>query len=418
MKWTGKIMPFCAICAGVLLVACGDTKQSGNRVIEIGAALAHPVELAVADYFSKIRYIPLETTDSCLIGKAPDVRIVGDQIMITTALKQCLLFDKATGRFLRQIGHVGNDPGGYKDVNCIVDEEGSRLLFHGWGHDLIGYDTNGNYLGKVEVPAITETPLTDYFCLNTDTLLGYFPNMDGSERKRILYFREDGEQLAVLPNEQSCPTFEIASISVWMGEKAVEMLGPPALRGVLFLVGKDPETNNISYMDNSPFWRLGGDTYFKELFNDTIYKVKGTTLVPELFFNADELSWSYQDRFQVDKSKNIFISRVLDSDNKLFFFLTTDVYTDKRQNYNAVFDKETGDVRVSSYEKGLTDNLTNFLPVQPSSVSSSGEYVSLLKYDQIVEWFDKHPGAACPEALEHLRHTDEEQNPVVVLLSE
>ena len=49
------------------------------------------------------------------------------------------------------IGHVGKDPGGYRNVDCLVDELNGRLLFNGWGHDLISYNLDGNYIGKIEL---------------------------------------------------------------------------------------------------------------------------------------------------------------------------------------------------------------------------------------------------------------------------
>ena len=97
------------------------------------------------------RYVPLETRDDCLVGSSPDIKLLDKYILITSANRQCLLFDKATGKFKCQIGHVGKDPGGYRNVDCLVDELNGRLLFNGWGHDLISYNLDGNYIGKIEL---------------------------------------------------------------------------------------------------------------------------------------------------------------------------------------------------------------------------------------------------------------------------
>lgn len=58
----------------------------------------------------------METNDSCLIGMSPSVNILQDKLLVTTGQDQCFLFDKATGRFLTSVGHVGNDPEGYSTL--------------------------------------------------------------------------------------------------------------------------------------------------------------------------------------------------------------------------------------------------------------------------------------------------------------
>ena len=128
-----------------------ENEEASKRVIEVGKAISSPAELKASDYFDEIRYVPLETRDDCLVGSSPDIKLLDKYILITTANRQCLLFDKATGKFKCQIGHVGKDPDGYRNVDCLVDELNGRLLFNGWGHDLISYNLDGNYIGKIEL---------------------------------------------------------------------------------------------------------------------------------------------------------------------------------------------------------------------------------------------------------------------------
>ena len=138
-------------------MATGVSKMVRNSVtayVEKDLELARTVmkdDDEIDDYFDEIRYVPLETRDDCLVGSSPDIKLLDKYILITSANRQCLLFDKATGKFKCQIGHVGKDPGGYRNVDCLVDELNGRLLFNGWGHDLISYNLDGNYIGKIEL---------------------------------------------------------------------------------------------------------------------------------------------------------------------------------------------------------------------------------------------------------------------------
>ena len=407
----------CLLGIGALAGGCaGPSGQVDTGVISVGQAIASPEELKASDYFKEIRYVPLETTDDCLIGEAPDVKLTEDYILITTR-RQCLLFDKATGKFVRSIGHRGNDPGGYSDANARVDEPNGRLLFAGWNHDWLVYGLDGNYQGKIESPALSEEAYpADCFAVNKDTLIGYFPNTQGTEKNRILYFSEAGERLGVLPNRESCPSFKINSMSVWQGEEAMEVFGP-ALRSAIYMEGRDRETASLYFPNSAPFWRTGDDIYFMELYNDTIYRSEGIGLVPCLRFDRGDLTWRYADRFRKEAGEGILIPHVLDSERLLFGIAITDIYDeDSRQTYAIAFDKRSGMTRAGLYEEGIKDDLTGFLPIRLMAVSSSGEFAGLHAAVDIRKWFDEHGDAAKADALTNLAGLGEEDNPVVVLL--
>ena len=97
-----QIKPFIGLSVLFLSVffSCGQTKKTeGLEVIPIEAAYLHPTTLKASDYFRKIRYVPLETNDHALVGSDPVVWISGDRLIVSSNQKQCLSFDKATGRF-------------------------------------------------------------------------------------------------------------------------------------------------------------------------------------------------------------------------------------------------------------------------------------------------------------------------------
>jgi len=406
--------------AGFLLLSCVQKEKIDNRVIDVASAMSTPVELKASDYYKKVRYIPLETNDSSLVGPDVSLQVLRNTILITTSQKQCLLFDKSSGKFLRTIGHVGNDPGGYRDVLCRVDEPGNRLFFPGWKNDIIVYDLNGKYMGKVDMPAIegSETYPGDFFPLHKDTLIGYYSNMLGNELNRLLYFKENSKFISVIPNMENQIPFEIAGVSVWKGEKAVEKYGPFAADGLMFLEGKDMETASVNLIASSAFWRTGKGSYFKEAFNDTIYQVSGVGLLPSISFNLGEYAWNYQDRFHKNSDNRIYISQLLDRDDILFFRFITGLYNDSsRKLFNGVFNKKNGRTVINSLEKGIKDDLTNFMSFQPTTVSSSGEYAEVVSVDKILAWFDKHPEqiSKLPEDVQILKKIDEEDNPVVII---
>ena len=97
----------------VSLCACKSGQPEGKalEVIPLASAFENQTELKASDCFSRVRYVALETTDDCLVGDEPVVRIAPDKIIVMTSQRQCFAFDKQTGKFLYPIGHIGDDPG-------------------------------------------------------------------------------------------------------------------------------------------------------------------------------------------------------------------------------------------------------------------------------------------------------------------
>lgn len=79
------------LAACLFLGACsGDKTESGQlEVIPLGAAFDQQAELKTSDCFKKIRYVPLETTDSILVGPGAWATVLNDWIVVTSGRKLC-----------------------------------------------------------------------------------------------------------------------------------------------------------------------------------------------------------------------------------------------------------------------------------------------------------------------------------------
>ncbi len=86
--------------ACLFLAACGgggETKVAKLEAIPLGVAFENQTELKTSDCFKKIRYVALETTDSCLVGQGAYATILNDWIVVTSGRDRCQLFDKKNG---------------------------------------------------------------------------------------------------------------------------------------------------------------------------------------------------------------------------------------------------------------------------------------------------------------------------------
>lgn len=135
--------------ACLFLAACsdgGETKVAKLEAIPLGVAFENQTELKTSDCFKKIRYVALETTDSCLVGQGAYATILNDWIVVTSGRDRCQLFDKKTGRFIRSVGHVGEDPEGYSDVyGGWQNPYTGQLSFHGWKNEIVVYGADGRF---------------------------------------------------------------------------------------------------------------------------------------------------------------------------------------------------------------------------------------------------------------------------------
>ena len=78
----------------LLAVAEGKQRRQNSKRFLWELLLSNQTELKTSDCFKKIRYVALETTDSCLVGQGAYATILNDWIVVTSGRDRCQLFDK------------------------------------------------------------------------------------------------------------------------------------------------------------------------------------------------------------------------------------------------------------------------------------------------------------------------------------
>ncbi len=419
-----RLSAYCILLlAGYAFVSCQHTTGGDGSRIDVVTAFANPAELAGADYFSKVRYVPLETTDESLVGPGADIQFFGDKLVVTTRQKQCLLFEANTGRFVRSLGHIGNDPEGNKSVSFWIDQPSLTLNLEGWNGDWQQYDHQGNYQGKVRFP-VQRAVGTNFTYVDARTTVVYQSGSLNATPDSIFFFR-DGEQMkgiAAFPEDVHIPMVDMAditSMSVESGDKACALFGPAAISGLMTIHLKGEEQKAAFFDGVTRFWHLGDDLYYKNEYNDTIYQVKDMAFIPSRVFELGAYHWPVSERFHEKPDQRMYISHILENDDLMLCRFTTRLLDlDKLQTYNAMYDKRSGQVKVNHFKEGILDNITQFIPFQPRCVSPSGEFACLLPATDVTTWMDDHTGqlANLPKEVQTLKQVGEEDNPVIVFL--
>ena len=89
-----------------------ENKEDGPIIIKLMEAFEGNEIQNISQFGSKIEYVQLETNSRSLI--AGNAKVYVDDLYIrTVAFRQILLFERKSGRFIKELSHYGNDPSGY-----------------------------------------------------------------------------------------------------------------------------------------------------------------------------------------------------------------------------------------------------------------------------------------------------------------
>ena len=92
--------------------------QGGNKlqmtVLNLAESFSRQKEVPLSQFVDKISYIPLETNPEALIPEVSYYEVTDEFVIVKTSargIQHILLFDRNTGKFIREIGKQGRGPG-------------------------------------------------------------------------------------------------------------------------------------------------------------------------------------------------------------------------------------------------------------------------------------------------------------------
>ena len=405
-----------------LMAACSPTSQKGNSEgqIDILPAFENQTELKVSHLGKNIRYVPLETTDSSLIGSGCKVKLLDDVIMVTYNMRReghCFLFDAETGKFIREIGHKGEDPRGYSEPKAYVHPVTGNIYFHRSPNKLIKYSQGGEFLGEVEMP--NGLPSGFYPLLTKDGMLVYEGETFNAQHQSQLYYLDEEKgktgdiALPEVVNSEEINPSEIQGISVLGG--GIEAYGLLQQSGAIKVEFKD-EKQGLFMFNYPALWAIGNDFYFHETFGDTIYQVKGQELEPYRVFNFGERHLPKAERGKKEgNEEKLVITYVLETPDLIYFQCAKNLYNDGTM-YNGLYRKSDETVMMNPTKEGFTDDLTGLPPFHPVSSTKKGRFIGVLKIEDIQEWLEEHPEVKLEGTLAPLAGLADDANPVVVIV--
>lgn len=380
------------------------------KIVDLGKAFTNKATIPISRYSEKITFVPLETKPGTMISQGARFEITDKFIIVRQSGSggkyQILLFDRFSGKFVREIGKQGRGPGEFSIFSPQPVDPYRKLIYaiSSTGR-LIGYDFEGKPVDEIPVPHFVDNkapavdqkqksdiggnilPMTADNILSENVFAGYIVNGTGTSDMKIAFFSKGG-LTGFIPN------------ALKWEKKDRNALPVPPLGGL------------------AKFYRYNGRLNFIEAYCDTLYEVTLNKLIPRLFFFWDKQNAPYPGQNEIrltgHASDYFFILQIFESSS--FIFLR--IY-EKGTSYLVILRKSDNKVTFcaagNSGISGLADDIAGLQEIVPYTISPDNELTFIIDPAKLIPWLKMHPEKERAAKLKNkwFSSVDEFSNPVI-----
>ncbi|MDR1202575.1 MAG: 6-bladed beta-propeller [Tannerellaceae bacterium] len=357
-----------AIWAFSILFSIGISAQ---KKIDLASNLSNKRVKAISSIAKSITYIPLETTNECLLSNELQV-YCGEYIFIGDQKTQLFFRFDLDGKLLNQIGKRGGGPGEYSGAMFFhVDEaEKSVYIVSVPNHSLYKYTYDGQFLKKIPIEESSWT-----IAIQNDNIYYYnsFYNRIKKDKNRFELYKADKNGKVINKTPTSVKS----------------------------------EKDDMLLFDFPFFYYYKSAVYYKNAVHDFVYKIndKGN-MVPHYEIVCKDKNKHEENDFKdmMKYGEKVGVRTIFENDG---FLLITYIY---KNEFNYLFvDKQTGalsNVTDTKSKQGFEEDLKNgpvFTPV-PNNGSERNILVSIVYPD-------------CFSELKNCldKEINEDDNPIIVI---
>lgn len=338
----------------------------------------------VSDVAEKVRYVPLETTDSSLINKRPYIRRFGKTLLVASMSQPIMMFDIETGKYIGNVGSIGQGRGEYiPDYERPVfwtDSNENHIFVKSAGGRILQYDSTGNYMGFVRLPKEIRA-LSGLSQIATDNYFYFYRNHLFEERAydilKVDYHAGTLED-SITGKQQAMEEESVGNLMVFSG------FGGIPVSPTCYIFRLRNSDMALDYKEDPCLWNYMGDVYFKKRFNDTIYQVNEHAMHPRYVFQLGGRCIPDEERFKTEGvDDKISIEYVLESKKALLFMLKTKHYHIEPNIYWGIYNKHTHEVKICN--GGLEDENNGCVVEELHTATSDGAIVGLINAERYME---------------------------------
>ena len=235
-------------------------------VIDIGNCAGNYQRVYCSDYFSSMEIIPLEIKKECLLDPAPRSITLTDELIFLVGTEgigfsqSCHLYVfNRSGKFITQIGNIGNGPGEYSayGVSDIFLNLDKSTIFVTDNNKIFEYEFNGKFIRSFPVPSLENRTLSYISFVNDNLFIGSFSYRYNNGHKYCLFDR-NGDIVKLFP--------------------------------AYYFIDEKPGVRNSRGSTFKPF-RIDNTLYLKDYENDTLYTLAGMNIEPTYVFDFGKYSY-------------------------------------------------------------------------------------------------------------------------------
>ena len=398
----------------LLTCSCEHKKNTLQiKVIPVASAVGNYNILNLSYYIAEIKYIPLETNDSALIGRISQISYENGKIFVKSIsnnyISDCYLFDN-NGKFCLKIGQYGQGPEDYNTLFETFIYDNFIYMMGVRPNKILIYNTNGLLVEniKVQINEITENhneyffhhiiPLKEnIFVVNVESPYGHYPKAilletNQSNSKTIKEYTNYVKLNKTKPSTGIC---EVGNMYRYKDE----VRAYKALNDTIFTIGQNME--------------------MKEAFVFDLGKYRPT------------ISYIEQKEPDINFNNYIIPDKIFESSGFLFINFFTGNYThelfeqvsrhgwqsDNNITYG-VFDKKTGKLALMKQpvkgKLGFKNDFDNGPVIWPHYISSNNELVTHILVEDFLEYYDKIENPT-PQLREIAKNAEMDDNPIIIV---
>ena len=404
----------------LLLASCSFAPQRVKKEgeIDIVSAFENQTELKVSQLGKTIRYVPLETNDSSLVGGAWNIHLLDDKILVSCK-EANMLFDRQTGMFLCKVSGVGQGPQEYTQGNYTpyIHPQTGDIYFNRTPNKMIGFNQEGKFIGELALPVNWHDQC--YLTFDDDQAILHVM----SNNQRLYRFGADAQvtDSIVLPSfGREIVNDDFLSASHFVANSGKMFgLGIFSCNGMLVAKYKSGERMDLIPTRYPSLYHYHDEIRFHEACSDTVFSIEGNQLSPRWIFHTGEYHFPMERYGEMKESLNyIAVTYAVENDRILFFQCAKGLFSGFKevQLCNAIYQKKDGTLLMNNAKEGFTDDLTHFMPFHPEDFTQKGEYIGALNVVKIQKWLEAHPETKLEGALAPLAGLADDANPVVVIV--
>lgn len=361
--------------------------------------------LLLSDIVEDVEYVKLETTDDCLLAGTARVFITNDDIYTLNNYSdyKLLRFDRKTGKFISQIGSIGQGP--KEMINpCFVFAKDSLVYVTSTSMDKVYVYTNENQFVR-SVP----------FCKDRSSFEdGVGETISVIDHQYIV--RHPGQLQSQLNYNQ----YMAAEVIDMNSNRLFAMRDTSDVYGIMLTLDWDPVR-----------WYYKGNINFYNEPDRTVYAVTKDSIIPRYHFNLGDNKWPVMDgKLTKEFIKHIKFKSFRETEDYLYLY-----WNQSEKGYFARFNKKTETLDVQEQAKfwgrfwhlgvpglkndingcnrsvdfiGLMDEQSSI--VQMFSASGKEDYIKVLKESQDVKFPEKRQ-----QLLKLLEEMGEEDNQILAI---